>query len=57
MEHVPETDETRYRAKWLRGPVLPPQGCVDPLLLVPIRSKISQAQLAAQNALWRTHRI
>jgi hypothetical protein len=28
MELVPRTDETRYRARWLRGPVLPPQGCL-----------------------------
>jgi len=57
IEHVRATDETRYHARWRRGPVLPPQGCLDPLLLSLIRSKIPPELLAAQNALWRTHRI
>ena len=31
--YVPYTDETRFRAKWLRGPFSPVQGNLDHLLV------------------------
>ena len=57
MEHLPQTDETRYRATWLRGPLLPTQACLDHLLQTPFRSRIAPADIEAQNELWRKHRI
>ena len=57
MEHLQLTDETRYRASWLRGPLLPTQACLDHLLLTPFRSRIAPTDLEAQNELWRKHRI
>ena len=35
MEPLAATGETRYRQRWLRGPLLPPQGCIDHQLLRP----------------------
>ena len=57
LEEVAATGETRYKRVWLRGPILPAQGCLDHQLLSPLKGKIEPAHLQRQNELWRQHRI
>ena len=54
-EYVPYTDETRYRARWLRGPFSPVQGNLDHLLKP--GSKIPSELLARQNEIYRKRPI
>ena len=55
LEHVPYTDETRFRAKWLRGPFSPVQSNLDHLLTP--GSKVPPELLERQNASYRAHPI
>ena len=55
LEYVPYTDETRYRARWLRGPFSPVQGNLDHMLTP--GSKIPPDLLEQQNDLLREHPI
>ena len=55
VEHVPYTDETRIRSKWLRGPFSPVQGNLDHLLTP--GSKIPDNLLERQNEAYRAHPI
>ena len=50
-EHVPYTDETRYRQRWLRGPFSPVQGNLDHMLTP--GSKIPSELLERQNEMYR----
>ena len=55
LEHVPYTDETQLRQKWLRGPFAPVQGNLDHLLTP--GSKIPAELLERQNAAYRANPI